>query len=162
MRIQELFEGDVIDARDRFSASANKIKNADDALKNYHELEQTLSKELYDIDQYPNSAFTKSALMPIYVILHHHRSNVPFTKPLMWAITEPEDYDSKQHLISINFIKTHRQQILNIIETQLKKLFDLEKKLRNENIPPSVLVHTKFHFIKSELNELHDFYRTIK
>lgn len=166
MRIKDLVEGNVIDARDRFKKQ-NSIDPSElqshisSALKSHKEFEEWVADQLNKIQNFPNKQLNfreKMSLSPIFAL---YQDNVQFTKALMWTITDPDDLAAVSSYHVKSFIQKNKEKILEIIEQQIRDLFNLENKIKEQNIPSSLIHHTKFNFVKAELNELHNFYRTI-
>lgn len=167
MRIKDLVEGNVIDARDRFkkqnSIDPSELQSqVSAALTSHKDFENWVKEKLNKIKSFPNNLISSEEKLAVAPLYQSFEKNVPFTKVLMWAITDPDDTPSHHQYLAKILIKSKKEKILQIIELQLTALYNLEKQIRQSSDAVSMLRYTELPYIKSELNELHSFYRDVK
>lgn len=164
MRIKDLIEGNVINARDRFKKlDPGKLQSQVEVdLKSHTDFENQVNEKLDEIKNLPNNLISPEEKLTLEPLYQSFEKNVPFTKVLMWAITNPDDTPSQHQYRAKILIKSKKEKILQIIESQLTELYNLEKQIRQSSNAISMLRYTKLPYLKTELNELHSFYRDIK
>lgn len=167
MRIKDLFEGDIINAKDRFKKQnvidPDKLQSqTSSALASHKDFEQWVKEKLDKIKNFPNNLISSEEKLSVAPLYQSFEKNVPFTKVLMWTITDPDDTLAHHQYLAKILIKSKKEKILQIIESQLTALYNLEKQIRQSSDAVSILRYTELPYVKSELNELHSFYRDIK
>jgi len=119
MRIKDLIEGNVINARDRFKKQdpSELQSQVEVDLKAHKDFENQVNEKLDNIKNLPNKLISPEEKLAVAPLYQSFEKNVPFTKVLMWAITDPDDTPSHHQYLAKILIKSKKEKILKSAAT---------------------------------------------